>query len=282
MLNRSDGIVIRNHGGMSTASVLPPDDLPEQWKVTAHKSVSDWYLSVSPGYVQYMVYTTTIAGGGNRQILMGDGRINPTSYTATGSMINSKIDTVGCHYGLRYGIANQLSLGQQYKCESEDDMFVFLYNAHPGGGPPKLGIVSVGVFNSHFTYGGFSGTTPYNGTVGLVKHATKISTTADAFGKITSVTLDNVSIWKRLGLNVLPIAFFERSTGKVTQYHCCQADMVYSAESFIGTSESDPETGTSDLDGTSPPDDAGWSTYFLQTGAPNAPAGYTFATAYEE
>jgi len=277
MIQRSDGIAIRNHGGISTASVLPPDDLPHQWQTRAHKVGSDWYLSVSPGYVQYMTYNVMISCDGNRNVNVGDARLNTFFYNGLGSMMNAKIDTVGCHYGMRYGSTNQLSIGQQYKCETEDDMMVFLYHAHPWGEEPKLGIVSVGVFNTYFTTG-FSGASPYNGTIGVVKHAVKLSTTANVQGYLTGASFEDKSLWKRLGLTMLPIAFFERSTGKVTQYHCCQANMVFSAESIIGDAVQDEET--SDLSGTTPPDDAGWSTYFLQTGAPNAPAGYYFESTY--
>ena len=262
MLRPSAGIAVRNIGGNSSLTLLDQDDAAHQWKTTAHFSNGDWWLSINPGYVQYMEYQLMITCDGDRNISVGDSTVTP--YIGLGSMVDAKIDKAGCYLGLRTGATNQLSIGQQYKCEAEDDTLVFLYNAHPGGGPPKLGVTGVGVFNTYFTYGGFSGPTPYNGTIGVVKHAVGLTTSGG------SSSLLKKSVWKRLGLSVLPIALFERTTGKVYQYLNGQANMVFSAESYID------EGISTDWDGTTMPDDAGWSTYFLETDSDSAPGGYTF------
>lgn len=263
MLRPSDGISVRNIGGQQSVSLLPAESGRHPFKVTAVREVSgetiNWWLAIEEGFVRWNSFPVSFVSDSSGNVTYGGGLLVTADGLATDETIkDAKIEKVHCYKAKRYG--TNLLKQNQYKADG--NTLVFAYTTSPGGGIPKLGVTSVDVFNSHFSpniNGGFT-CTPIIGIKPLG---------APAFGPQTE--------WRRICLNVLPIALFTQSTGKVTQYVRDTIDMTVTYETaYTTTYIGQVEGETTEEFATRINLNRKWGAYYYQTGADGAPAGYTF------
>lgn len=255
MLRSSDGLSIRTIGGVSSASLLQPDDVAHPFKVTATREVSGetvkWWLSVEPGYVRYntSISTGIISNGGGVTTYAAGLGISADDLASGAHIDDFKIEMANCYKSKRYPGVNELSKNQY---EADGATLVFAYMNNPGGGPPKLGITSLTTFNNYFApniSGAFSCT------------------------PIIGIRATGGTYWRRICLNVMPIAYF--AGGEVTQYCRDTLDMVVESETAWSTEV--PFEGETDAEYmTRVGGNRRWGAYTYETGVSGAPPGYTF------
>lgn len=265
MLRPSDGIAVRNIGGQQSVSLLPSESPRHPFKVTAHREVSgetvNWWLSIEEGFVRWNADAVPFTANSSGTVTYGGGLLVTADGLATDETIkDAKIEKVNCYKAKRYG--TNLLKQNQYKADG--NTLVFAYTSNPGGPTPKLAVASVDVFNSHFSPGVNGGFT---------------CTPIIGIKPLGTVPAGPQTEWRRICLNVMPIALFTQATGKVTQYVHDTIDMVVTYETAYTTTYRDTENGeTWEEFATRINLNRKWGAYYYETGAGGAPAGYTFET----
>lgn len=265
MLRPSDGIAVRNIGGQQSVSLLPAESGRHPFKVTAVREISgetiNWWLAIEEGFVRWNSFPVAgiIANGSGVVTYAAGLSVSADALSADETIQDAKIEKVHCYKAKRYG--TNLLKQNQYKADG--NTLVFAYTTSPGGPTPKLGVTSVDVFNSHFcpgVNGGFT-CTPIIGI------------------KPGGIPGGGTTEWRRICLNILPIALFNQYTGKVTQYVRDTIDMTVTYETASTyTYEGQVEGETTEEFATRINLSRKWGAYYYQTGASGAPTGYTFET----
>lgn len=222
-----------------------------QFKTTAHYDGAKWWLSVDPGYVRYSISVSSgiVSDSSGNVSYAGGLQISADDLANTAHLQDASITNANCYKSKRFASGNLLATNQY---EADGPTLVFAYASNPGAQRPKLGITSVTVFNNYFASGAMSG---YSVT------------------PIIGIRPTGGTYWRRIGLNVMPIAYFEN--GVVTQYCRDTLDMVVESETAWSVDVPQEDETTAEY-AARVGINHNWGAYFYETGADGAPSGYTF------
>lgn len=282
MLGKGVGVLAKGIGSGTPSFVLEeqPQDDNAQFKVTAHKIGTDWFLSINPGWSYYTYNVLMITSAGNRNISSGDSSIDSAGDYA--SFQQKFHASATCYKALASPtVANDFRLGQKYKAEADQKTYVVVCHGLPNNAPPRVLVIGKTFFDQTFLFG----CDPTSGDLGtsavtLTKTGAALNaTTVTISGNVvltsgSTVGADAKTYWERMGISCKLIAIFDHITGSLTQIHTGPVYFDQTSEHYtknypLAQVQTEPDIV-----------DGGWSATWYTTGASNAPTGYTFDYTY--
>ena len=231
-----------------------PADLKEfdQFHVTCRKYEGKYWFKIVPGYCTVLDHFILMSASGNGTISVGDSTLlKMPGYDDLGVTNLYTVDSCNA-FGDKIDQTKPSLLSQnEFRAndsEESEEIIIFLYRHTPGGGTPKMGIMTMDYFYTWWRSGNGYPVNVYQPNMGSNAGIISVlgyTPVTDLYGgpiPVTSLSdltrregVRNLGFrmrWDKLGLHVQPLAIFNKTTKSLQQIKRGHVLMNTSPESY--------------------------------------------------